>query len=204
MAHPNQTQNDPTLTQPPSLAPQDPARSDPTAPSEQRWATLGIVLIGTLIVALDSTIVSVALPQIGTALNAKGDIQWIVTTNLLAVCVSMPASGWIANRIGAKTIFLLALAVFSVASLGAALAPSLGFLIAARAVQGLCSGILNPVSMTIVLDLFPPYERGRAMGIWGLASMSRAGRWAHARWLPGHGGELALALPAERSDRYPW
>jgi EmrB/QacA subfamily drug resistance transporter len=129
-------------------------------------------LIGTLIVALDSTIVGIALPQIGASLGAGRNIQWVITANLLAVSMSMPAAGWIANRLGAKPVFLVSLAAFSVASLGAALAPSLGFLIAARALQGLCAGIVNPVSMTIVLDLFAPAERGRAMGIWGLVAMS--------------------------------
>jgi len=96
----------------------------------------------------------------------------VVTANLLALAMSMPAAGWISNRFGAKPVFLSALAAFSIASLCAALAPNLGFLIAARAGQGLCAGILNPVSMTIVLDLFAPEERGRAIGIWGLVAMS--------------------------------
>jgi EmrB/QacA subfamily drug resistance transporter len=84
----------------------------------------------------------------------------------------MPAAGWVANRLGAKQVFLVSMAAFSVASLCAALAPNLGFLIAARAGQGLCAGIFNPVSMTIVLDLFAPEERGKAMGVWGLVAMS--------------------------------
>ncbi|HUP76097.1 MAG TPA: MFS transporter [Acidimicrobiales bacterium] len=140
--------------------------------ADERWAALGIVLIGTLIVSLDSTIVGIALPQIGKALNAGSNIQWVVTANLLALSVSMPAAGWVANRLGAKPVFLVSMAAFSVASLCAALAPNLGFLIAARAAQGLCAGIFNPVSMTIVLDLFAPEERGRAMGVWGLVAMS--------------------------------
>jgi EmrB/QacA subfamily drug resistance transporter len=125
-----------------------------------------------LIVSLDSTVVGIALPQIGKSLDAGNNIQWVVTANLLALSVSMPAAGWVANRLGAKPVFLVSLAAFSVASLCAALAPNLGFLIAARAGQGLCAGILNPVSMTIVLDLFAPEERGRAIGIWGLVAMS--------------------------------
>jgi EmrB/QacA subfamily drug resistance transporter len=96
----------------------------------------------------------------------------VLTANLLAVSASMPVAGWIANRFGAKSVFLCALAAFSMASLAAAVAPSLGFLVAARVGQGLCAGILNPISMTIVLDLFAPAERGRAIGIWGLVSMS--------------------------------
>ncbi|MEO8693490.1 MAG: MDR family MFS transporter [Acidimicrobiales bacterium] len=128
--------------------------------------------MGTLIVSLDSTIVGIALPQIGESLHAGSNIQWVVTANLLALSVSMPAAGWVANRLGAKPVFLVSLAAFSVASLCAALAPNLGFLIAARAGQGICAGIFNPVSMTIVLDLFAPDERGRAMGVWGLVAMS--------------------------------
>jgi EmrB/QacA subfamily drug resistance transporter len=143
-----------------------------TMAAEDRWAGLGVVLVGTLIVALDSTIVAIALPQIGRALHAGQNVQWVLTANLLAVAVAMPAAGWIANRLGAKQVFLASLAVFSIASLGAALAPNLGVLIAARAAQGLCAGIINPISMTIVLDLFPPVERGRAMGVWGLVAMT--------------------------------
>ena len=140
--------------------------------SPQQWVGLGVVLIGTLIVALDSTIVAIALPQIGRALDAGQSVQWVVTANLLAVAVSMPAAGWIANRLGAKRVFLTSLALFSLASLAAALAPSLGALIVARALQGLCAGIINPISMTIVLDLFAPTERGRAIGVWGLVAMT--------------------------------
>jgi EmrB/QacA subfamily drug resistance transporter len=139
---------------------------------EARWAGLGVVLIGTLIVSLDSTMVGVALPSIGRALGAGADVQWVLTANLLAVAVSMPAAGWVAHRVGAKQVFLTALAVFSVASLVAAVAPTLPVLVAARVLQGLCAGVLNPLSMTIVLDLFPPAERGRAMGVWGLTAMS--------------------------------
>lgn len=125
-----------------------------------------------MIVSLDSTIVGIALPQIGESLHAGNNIQWVVTANLLALSVSMPAAGWVANRLGAKPVFLVSLAAFSGASLCAALAPNLWFLIAARAAQGMCAGIFNPVSMTIVLDLFAPEERGRAMGVWGLVAMS--------------------------------
>src|SRR5690606_31446547 len=82
-------------------------------PRDERWAALGVVLIGTLIVSLDMTVVGIALPRIGEALDAGGNVQWVVTANLLAVSVSMPAAGWVANRLGAKQVFLAALAVFS-------------------------------------------------------------------------------------------
>lgn len=137
-----------------------------------RWIGLGVVLVGTMMTALDSTIVNIALPQIGDALDAGQNVQWVVTANLLAVAVSLPAAGWLAARMGAKQLFLSSLAIFAIASLGAALAPNLWFLIAARVVQGMCAGVINPISMTIVLDLFPTEERGRAMGIWGLVAMT--------------------------------
>lgn len=138
----------------------------------ERWVGLSIILIGTLIIALDSTIVNIALPQIAKALGAGQNIQWVVTANLLANAVAMTASAWLSDRVGAKRLFLSAMALFAIASLGAAFAPNLGLLIAARAAQGCCAGILNPVSMSIMLDLFPVHERGRAMGIWGLVAMS--------------------------------
>lgn len=139
---------------------------------EGRWGGLAIILISTLIIALDGTMVNIALPRIGEALDNPGGIQWLITANLLANAVSMTASAWLADRIGPKRFFLIVMALFSVASLGAAFAPNLGFLIAARAAQGACSGVLNPLSMTIMLDLFPVNERGKAMGIWGLVAMT--------------------------------
>jgi EmrB/QacA subfamily drug resistance transporter len=138
----------------------------------ERWFGLGVVLVGTMMTALDSTIVNIALPQIGRALDAGQNIQWVVTANLLAVAVSLPAAGWLASRTSAKDLFLVTLAVFSLASFAAALAPNLWLLVAARVVQGMCAGVINPISMTIVLDLFPAEERGRAMGVWGLVAMS--------------------------------
>jgi len=135
------------------------------------WLALWVIVGATTMVSLDITIVNVALHQIAIDLGAGSGIEWVVTAYLLAVCVSQPASGWLADRFGRKPVFLTSLAAFTVASVGCALAPSLGFLIAARVVQGLGGGALIPVGMAMVLGLFPRERHGRAIGIWGLAGM---------------------------------
>jgi EmrB/QacA subfamily drug resistance transporter len=122
-------------------------------------------------VVLDSTIVNVALPAIGKDLKSTHGLEWVVTAYLVAVCVAQPAAGWLADRFGRKPIYQLSLLAFTGASLAAALAPNLGVLIACRALQGAGGGALGPVGMTIVFDIFPRSEHGRAVGIWGLAAI---------------------------------
>ena len=142
------------------------------APEERTaWLALWVIVGATTMVSLDITIVNVALHQIAVDLGAGSGIEWVVTAYLLAVCVSQPASGWLADRFGRKPVFLTSLAAFTAASVGCALAPSLGVLIAARVVQGLGGGALIPVGMAMVLGLFPRERHGRAIGIWGLAGM---------------------------------
>lgn len=137
-----------------------------------RWVALGVVLIGTFMVILDTTIVTVALDPIGTDLHSKSGVEWIVTAYLLAVGVVQPATGWLADRIGRKPVFMASMALFATASLASAMAPSLGFVIVFRVIQGLGGGAMMPVGMAIIYELFPPNRRGAAMGIWGIAAMA--------------------------------
>jgi EmrB/QacA subfamily drug resistance transporter len=136
------------------------------------WIPMIVILLGTIMVVLDSTIVNVALEPIGRDLHATRGIEWVVTAYLVAVCVSQPAAGWLADRFGQKPIYQLSVVAFTLASLGAALSPNLGVLIAMRALQGFGGGALLPVGMTIVFGLFPREEHGRAIGVWGLAAMA--------------------------------
>jgi len=133
---------------------------------------MGVVLIGTFMVILDSTIVNVALPAIGDELDAGGGLEWIVTAYLLAVGLSTPASGWLADRFGRKRIFVLSLTAFAAASLAAALSPNLEVLVGFRVLQGLGGGAMMPVGMAMIYELFPPERRGTALGIWGVAAMA--------------------------------
>jgi len=135
------------------------------------WLALWVIVAATTMVALDTTIVNVALHQIAVDLHAGSRIEWVVTAYLLAVCVSQPASGWLADRFGRRVVFLTSLAAFTAASAACALAPTLPLLVTARVIQGLGGGALIPVGMAMVLGLFPRERHGRAIGIWGLAGM---------------------------------
>ena len=140
--------------------------------SRYPWIAMGVVLIGTFMVILDTTIVNVALPQIGIALGRSDGIEWVVTAYLLAVGVSQPATGWLADRFGRKQVFIVSLALFGIGSLLAALSPSLEVLVAFRVLQGLGGGALMPVGMAMIYELFPPDQRGTALGVWGVAAMA--------------------------------
>ncbi len=144
------------------------------APVDERtaWIALVVVLGATIMVALDTTIVNVALDQIGVQLGSRRGVEWVVSAYLLAVCATQPASGWVANRLGAKRTLLGALTVFTAASALCAASPNLGFLIAARVLQGLGGGALMPVGMALVFRVFPRERHGRAISIWGMAAMA--------------------------------
>jgi EmrB/QacA subfamily drug resistance transporter len=136
------------------------------------WLPMSVVMAATIMVALDSTIVNIALHPIGDDLGAGAGIEWVVIAYLLAVCASQPATGWLADRFGRKRVFLTSLVAFTVASALCGLSPTLGLLIAARVLQGLGGGALMPVGMAMALELFPPDKRGRAMATWGMAAMA--------------------------------
>lgn len=145
--------------------------TEPPFNERTAWLALAVVMGATVMVALDLTIVNVALHDIGRDLNAGEGIEWVVTGYLLAVCVSQPASGWLADRFGRRAMFRTTLAAFALASFACALAPNLDTLIIARVLQGLGGGALMPVGMAIVLGLFPKERHGRAIAVWGMAAM---------------------------------
>ena len=144
----------------------------PAADRRYPWVAMAVVLAGTLMVILDTTIVNVALPVIGDALDSGEGIEWVVTVYLLSVGLMTPLSGWLSDRFGRKRIFTLALLLFLAGSTLCAVAPGLGWLVAFRVVQGAGGGLLAPVGMALVYDLFPPNRRGTALGIWGVAAMA--------------------------------
>jgi EmrB/QacA subfamily drug resistance transporter len=140
--------------------------------SRYRWVAMAVVLIGTFMVILDTTIVNVALPQIGKDFGSLSGVEWIVTAYLLAVGVSMTATGWLADRYGRKRVFVVSLTLFTAGSLLSALAPNLPIIVGFRVLQGLGGGALMPIAMAIIYELFEPHERGRAFGLWGIAAMA--------------------------------
>ncbi len=131
-----------------------------------RWRATLVIGLGLLMSLLDVTIVSVVLPQIATALHAEYQTStWIGTGYLLANAAVIPIIGYLSDRVGSKTIFLLALGLFTLGSALCAFAPSVPALIACRVFQGIGGGALLPVGMAIIFRLFDPTERARAIAV---------------------------------------
>jgi EmrB/QacA subfamily drug resistance transporter len=135
----------------------------------RRLLVLGICCLSLLIVGLDTTVVNVALPAIHSSLRASvSGLQWTIDAYTLVLASLLMLSGSTADRIGRKRIFRTGLVVFSLGSLLCGLAPSLGWLIAARVLQAIGGSMLNPVAMSIIRNVFDdPRERAQAIGAWG-------------------------------------
>jgi MFS family permease len=119
-------------------------------------------------VVLDLLVVSTALSSIQRDLRATlADLEWVVNAYTLAFAVLMMTGAVLGERIGRRRVFILGLAVFGLASAACALAPSVGWLIAARIVQGTGSALIMPVALGLLNAAFPPQRRGWATGIYG-------------------------------------
>lgn len=137
----------------------------------RRWWALAALALSVLVVGLDSTILSVALPTLATELDAStGELQWIANAYTLVMAAALVPAGLLGDRFGRKRLLLVALALFGVASGLCAVAPSAGALIAARALLGLGAAFLMPLSMSVLTVIFSPEERPRALGIWVMAT----------------------------------
>ena len=133
-----------------------------------RWLTLVATSLGFGVVQLDVSVVNVAIKPIGAALGGGvGSLQWVVNAYTLAFAALILAAGALGDRVGAKRVFVSGFVVFTVASAACGLAPSLGFLIGARAVQGIGAAVLVPCSLALLRHTFAdPAERARAVGLW--------------------------------------
>src|SRR5690242_18322194 len=121
---------------------------------------------------LDTTIANVALRYMAGGLSAaENDSEWVITSYLAANAIVLPISGWLATRLGRRNYFLLSIGVFTFASALCGMSTSLEMLIAARVLQGLAGGGLQPSSQAILLDAFPREKQGAAMTIFGVAAL---------------------------------
>jgi EmrB/QacA subfamily drug resistance transporter len=128
-----------------------------------------VVVLGAIMTVLDATIVNVALPTLGREFGTSiATIQWVTTAYLLAFASVIPLTGWASQRLGAKELWLLSLALFTVGSLLAGLSWSIGALIAFRVVQGLGGGMIMPLGQTILAQAAGPQRMGRVMSIIGV------------------------------------
>ena len=137
---------------------------------EQKWKVLISVMFGVFMVILDSTIVNIAFPTLRREFGATlSDAQWVLSVYVLALGVTTPVSGYLADRFGIKRVYILGIGIFAFGSLLCGLSPSLGLLIVARALQGFGGGIALPLGPAQLYRAFPPKEQGTALGIFGIA-----------------------------------
>jgi EmrB/QacA subfamily drug resistance transporter len=129
--------------------------------------TLAVVSVALFMVVLDNLVVSVALPTIRRDLGASiQSLEWTVNAYVLAYAVLLLTGAALGDRFGRKRMFQLGLGVFTAASAAAALAPTTGLLVAARAVQGSGAAIVTPLTLTLLAEAFPREKRGLALGVW--------------------------------------
>jgi EmrB/QacA subfamily drug resistance transporter len=134
-----------------------------------RWLVTATVMMGTIATILTATIVNVALPDIMGAFGMGQDKAQLLSTGFLAAMTgTMLLNAWMVERLGQRATFMLAVTVFIVASIMGGLAPAEGVLIMARVLQGGAAGIVQPLAMQVIFQVFPPEKRGSAMGIYGI------------------------------------
>lgn len=148
------------------------AASNAKSADRYKWEVLVIVMIGTLMSALDSSIVNVSIPAImadfGSSLD---DIEWVITGYMLAFAALMPLTSWLRDHVGHKLLYIMSLIVFTAGSLLCGLAWNLPLLIFARVIQAVGGGAITPTGMAMITETFEPHERGRALGYWAMGAV---------------------------------
>jgi len=142
-----------------------------TAPDNghpHKWLILSAVSLGMFMALLDVTIVNIAIPAITTDLHASyTTISWVLNAYNLAMAALFLSMGRIADKFGQKIVFVAGLALFALFSLACGLAPTIGWLIVFRVVQGIGAAAMAPISLSILMGAFPRHQHGTAVGIWG-------------------------------------
>jgi DHA2 family multidrug resistance protein len=155
----------------------DPVADTPVAvpdaewrPSHNHWLVALTVTLATFMEVLDTSIANVALPHIAGNLGAsQNESTWVLTSYLVSNAVVLPISAWLATRFGRKRFYMTSVVVFTISSFLCGLAPSLGFLVVARILQGIGGGGLAPSEQAILADTFPAHQRGLGFAVYGMA-----------------------------------
>ena len=140
--------------------------------SLNRAAITVCVMLATIMQALDTTIANIALPYIQGSVSASQDqINWVLTSYIVAAAIMTPTTGFLAGRFGRKRLFLASVAGFTIASMLCGMAQSLAQIVLFRILQGLFGAALVPLSQSVLLDINPKERQGSAMALWGIAVM---------------------------------
>ena len=134
-----------------------------------KWFVTATVMLGMMATVMSSTMLNVAIPNImGTYGIGQDEAHWMSTATLAAMPVMMLMNGWFVNNFGSRATYVGACVVFCVVSAIGQFMPDYYGLVVVRAIQGACTGLLQPLTMTVMFPLFSLEERGRAMGIYGM------------------------------------
>ena len=136
-----------------------------------KWWVLGMIMLGTFMAVLDVTVVNVGIPTIMSAFHIRiSSAEWVITAYMITMTIMLPSAGWLADRYGNKKLYLGGMVIFTLGSWLCGRAGTDGFLIAARALQGVGSGMIQSLGLAIVTREFPPRQRGVALGLWSVAA----------------------------------
>jgi MFS transporter, DHA2 family, multidrug resistance protein len=146
--------------------------ADRAGEGAHRVAITVCVILATIMQALDTTIANIALPYIQGSVSASQDqINWVLTSYIVAAAIMTPPTGFLAGRFGRKRLFLVSVAGFTVASMLCGMAQSLVQIVLFRILQGMFGAALVPLSQSVLLDVYPKERQGFAMAMWGIAVM---------------------------------
>src|SRR6202166_5171416 len=141
-------------------------------PKVNPWLIAATVSLAAFMEVLDTAIANVALPHIAGNLGASNDQStWVLTSYLVANAIVLPITGWLVSLFGRKRFFMTCMAIFTVSSLFCGIAPSLGYLLLFRTLQGAGGGGLQPMAQAVLADTFPPEKRGLAFSIYGITAV---------------------------------
>src|SRR3569833_2393275 len=161
------------------------------SPKARRTMVTVCAMAATIMQALDTTIANVALPYMQGSLSASQDqINWVLTSYIVAAAIMTAPVGWIANRFGRKRIFVICSAGFTIASVLCGLAQDINQMVVFRLLQGVFGAALVPLSQAVMLDSYALHERAKAMAIWGMGVMM--------------GPIMGPALGAWLTETYSW
>jgi MFS family permease len=163
-----------------------------TTTSDTRWLALYVLCLGSLMIVLDATIVNVALPSIREDLGfSETSLAWVVNAYLLTYGGLLLLGGRLGDLFGHRRLFIYGITAFTVASLLCGVATTQGWLVAARAVQGIGGAVASAVSLSLIMTMFTePAERAKAMGVFGFVAAG--------------GGTLGVLLGGVLTDALDW